>query len=152
MKREKFINRATAIHGDLYDYSLVSDDMNIKDKYKIICFIHGKFEQRGDSHLGGSGCGKCKNSVLKTVDEFIDESNIIFNYRYDYSDVKYINCKTKIDIICPINGVFQLTPDNHLSGHGCSKCAFDTNSKKMKDKAASIFEEKSNIIHNNKYR
>ena len=87
MKREKFINRATAIHGDLYDYSLVSDDMNIKDKYKIICFIHGKFEQRGDSHLGGSGCGKCKNSVLKTVDEFIDESNIIFNYRYDYSDV-----------------------------------------------------------------
>ena len=133
MKAEKFIRRAIEKHGDLYSYLLVTDTVNIKDFYQIICPVHGIFKQRGDSHLQGAGCGKCKKSILKTGDEFIDEAKILYDNFYNYESVNYIGCKTKVDIICPIHGIFQQSPDSHLAGHGCVLCAFDINSQKMKD-------------------
>ena len=42
-KTQIFITKAKAIHGDLYDYSLV-DYINNKTKVKIICSKHGVFE------------------------------------------------------------------------------------------------------------
>ena len=54
--------------------------------------------------------------------EFKIKANKIHNNFYDYSLVDYKNAKTKIKIICPLHGVFEQTPDNHLSGKGCSKC------------------------------
>ena len=47
---------------------------------------------------------------------------MVHNNKYDYSKVNYINCKIKVKIICPIHGEFEITPDNHVSKHGCSKC------------------------------
>ena len=41
---EEFIKRAKEIHGDKYDYSLV-EYKGIYEKVKIICPIHGLFEQ-----------------------------------------------------------------------------------------------------------
>ena len=41
---------------------------------------------------------------------------------YDYSKTEYINAKTKTNIICPIHGEFQQTPNNHLNGDGCPTC------------------------------
>ena len=60
---EIFIEKAKAIHGDKYDYSLV-DYKNAKTKIKIICPIHGVFEQTPNSHLNGRGCSKCKSDKI----------------------------------------------------------------------------------------
>lgn len=41
---------------------------------------------------------------------------------YDYSLVKYIKANSKIDIICPVHGVFKQSCSHHLFGSGCKKC------------------------------
>lgn len=43
--------------------------------------------------------------------------------RYDYSRVEYGKMKTKVRVVCPFHGDFQITPDNHMAGKGCPKCA-----------------------------
>lgn len=58
----------------------------------------------------------------KTKDEFIIESNIIHNNKYDYSKVEYKNNKTKVCIICPEHGEFMQCPQDHIRGRGCTKC------------------------------
>lgn len=152
MKRENFIEKATAKHGNKYDYSSIIDTANIKNKYKIICFIHGEFEQRGDAHLSGQGCGKCGNSVLSNINEFIKKANKVHNNKYDYSKVVYFNSKKKIAIICPIHNIFYQSPDSHLSGHGCPKCGFNVTSSIKKYVAGNNFIKKANKIHNDKYK
>lgn len=55
---DEVIAKAKEIHGDRYDYSLV-DYVNTKTTVKIICKVHGIFEQKMNSHLLGSGCKYC---------------------------------------------------------------------------------------------
>lgn len=58
----------------------------------------------------------------KTTDEFILEAKKKYGDKYDYSKVNYINCKTKVSIICPEHGEFWQTPHLHLNGRGCPNC------------------------------
>ncbi len=55
---EQFIAKAKRVHGDQYDYSLVSYERNDL-QVKIICPVHGEFEQKPYRHLSGDGCRKC---------------------------------------------------------------------------------------------
>ena len=151
MKLEKFIEKAKLIHGDKYDYSLVDKNISRNEKIKIICQKHDIFEQRYDAHLSGQGCGKCKNSILSNIDDFIVRANILHNNKYDYSEANYINCKTKIKIICPTHGIFKQTPDNHLNNHGCTHCGKDITTNIMKNVAAESFIGKAIKIHGDKY-
>lgn len=45
--------------------------------------------------------------------------------KYDYSKVVYTKATEKVVIICPKHGDFMQTPQNHLRGQGCPKCAFE---------------------------
>ena len=54
----EFILKAKAIHGDKYDYSKV-EYVASASKVKLICPIHGEFEQKPNNHLNGKGCKKC---------------------------------------------------------------------------------------------
>ncbi len=58
-----------------------------------------------------------------TLEEFVERANKIHSNKYDYSKVEYINNQTKVCIICPIHGEFYVTPNHHLRGVGCPKCA-----------------------------
>ena len=85
------------------------------------------------------------------IEDFINRSNIIHNFAYDYSKVCYINNKTKVNIICKRhNIIFCQRPDSHLRGIGCSICGEEkfkiTQSKKI-DKVIEDF----NIIHSYDY-
>lgn len=60
----------------------------------------------------------------KTTEEFIKEAKEIHGDKYDYSQVNYVNQLTNVSIICPIHGIFQQKPKNHLKGCGCQKCSF----------------------------
>jgi hypothetical protein len=57
-----------------------------------------------------------------THNEFIEKANDIHNSKYDYSKTIYLNHKSKIEIVCPIHGVFTQVANYHLSGRGCIKC------------------------------
>ena len=141
---DDFIDRMKKIHNNKYDYSLVNY-INIKTKIKIICPIHGCFEQTPDNHSQGKGCSKCANNIKLTNHIFIKKAKNIHGNKYDYSLVKYINSKTKVKIICPVHDVFEQLPDNHISKqYGCPKCS-------KKYKTLDEFILLSNNIHNNKY-
>lgn len=56
--KEKFIEKAKTTHRGFYDYSEV-EYVNGHTKVKIICPIHGVFEQEPASHLQGHGCPFC---------------------------------------------------------------------------------------------
>lgn len=57
-KTKYFINMAIEVHGEIYDYSL-SNYIKNNIKIKIVCPLHGEFEQVPSSHLLGIGCQKC---------------------------------------------------------------------------------------------
>jgi len=122
---DTFINNAISIHGNVYNYSL-SKYVNNKTKLKIVCSIHGEFEQTPQSHLSGSGCLKCNIlKQTKTNADFINESKLIFGDKFDYSLVDYVNNETKVKLSCKKHGEFEATPNNHLSkSQQCIKCAF----------------------------
>lgn len=147
IKRHKTLNyftdKARKIHGDAYDYTL-TEYINSNLKVKITCKQHGVFEQTPKSHISGSGCPEC--SIVKdTKETFINKANIIHGCKYDYSLVEYVNCKTKIKILCKQHGVFEQIPYYHLSKNGCKMCS------KSYKKTTIYFINKANIIHDNKY-
>lgn len=57
--------------------------------------------------------------------EFIEKRTQLHNGKYDYSNVDYINSRTKVNIICPKHGLFEQVPRSHLQGNGCPKCAHE---------------------------
>lgn len=57
-----FICRAREVHGEKYDYTLV-EYVSARRKVKIVCPIHGVFEQTPGSHLK-QGCRKCADENL----------------------------------------------------------------------------------------
>lgn len=56
-----FVNRASNLHKNKYDYSLSSYKTNY-EKLKIICKEHGVFLQTPNNHLMGNGCPGCAES------------------------------------------------------------------------------------------
>ena len=74
-----FSEKASIVHSNKYDYSLV-DYINSATKVKIICPIHGEFEQTPNSHLRGKGCSKCKFSK---GEKSIEQSLISLKINYE---------------------------------------------------------------------
>jgi hypothetical protein len=56
--KAEFATKASIIHDNKYDYSLV-EYKNNATKVKIGCSEHGIFEQKPNSHLQGKGCPIC---------------------------------------------------------------------------------------------
>ena len=118
---EDFIKKSLNIHKNRYDYSKTVYN-GAHSKVKIICKIHGVFNQEPSNHLKGSGCPNCTYNIGNT-EKFIKKSSLIHNNKYDYSLVKYTQNKKPVKIICPLHGVFEQTPDKHSNRkHGCPNC------------------------------
>lgn len=151
---EEFIIKAKCVHGDKYDYSL-AEYISAHKKIKIICHIHGEFEQISNDHLHGGKCQICailKRSKKKTLttEEFIRRAKVVHDNNYDYSLTKYIKNRLKVKIECYIHGEFEQRPNDHLNGSGCPKCAVikvHNDCKKTTEK----FIDDANLIHRNKY-
>lgn len=150
---EEFIKKANEIHNNKYNYSLVNYT-RMDAKVKIICPIHGVFEQTPSYHLKSSGCPKCGRGQ-KTKEEFIKKANEIHGNKYDYSKVDYIDNKTKVEIICPKHSSFFKSPNEHISGKaGCPLCSQESQNEikhTLFKKSKEEFIKKANEIHGNKY-
>lgn len=56
--------------------------------------------------------------------EFIAKAVAKFGDKFDYSKVDYQGARSKVVIICPIHGEFQITPKGHLTSiTGCPECS-----------------------------
>lgn len=123
----EFIRRAEEIHG-CYDYSLINYK-NSKSKVDVICKIHGAFSVSPSNHLKGRGCPKCgrikraRSKVATARREFEDKAILVHGDKYDYSLVEYKWADLPVKIICPEHGEFLQTPNTHLNGCGCKRCA-----------------------------
>jgi len=141
-----FVKDAIKAHGSVYNY----DKTKYIDESTIIeveCTInnHGVFKTLPINHLNGERCPKCKYSTRKTNEQCITDFNKKHRGLYDYSLVTYLGNKIPIQVICKIHGVFDIRPDSHLKGHGCSECA-----NNIKKTNISYINE-ANIIHKNLY-
>lgn len=66
LSQDDFIIRSKAAHGDKYDYSKTKY-IRSHDKLKIICPIHGEFEQIAQAHMSGQGCEKCGRQAVGDI-------------------------------------------------------------------------------------
>jgi hypothetical protein len=119
---EEWIIEANKLHKNKYNYSKVVYT-NGKTKISIICQEHGEFNQTPNDHLQRNGCPKCGGTYKYTTGEWIVEARKKHGNIYDYSSVVYVDAQTKVLIICRKHGAFSQTPNSHLQGHGCSRCA-----------------------------
>lgn len=123
-------------NAEYYGYSLV-EYVGASKKIKIICPVHGVFEQIASNHVAGNGCKKCaiqtnKQNIPLTTEEFLDrlakrrEDNAEV---YDYSKVVYVNNNSNIIICCPKHGDFLQKPYTHMKGSGCMRCSIEQQRK-----------------------
>lgn len=117
-----FIEKAILKHGNKYDYNLLPCEITSAFKVKIICPLHGCFEQRPSSHIMGYGCLRCSGCNKKTSEEFIYESKTVHGDKYDYSEVEYKNSNSEVVILCKIHGNFSQKAILHINGYGCPIC------------------------------
>ena len=146
---EEFIRRANEIHHNKYSYEKTSYT-NANTKVIITCPIHGDFTQKPSHHMNGHGCPHCKKNDKDTTESFIKKAKQVHGNKYDYSKVNYVNTRTKVCIICPTHGEFWQTPNDHISGAGCLKCAINNNAS-LRRIGKEEFVKRASEIHNNKY-
>lgn len=157
-KREmsSYIEQAKIVHQNRFDYSLIKELPKRDVKVLIICPTHGDFEQSFHKHLSGDGCKKCaaerlgKERIERAKNKFKFEAQLLHGNKYDYSKSIYVSATDLITITCIEHGDFEQTPNKHLNGGGCKKCAIENTRIRM-----SIPWEKYkcdlDVIHSSKY-
>jgi len=119
---EEFIERANKAHGSRFDYSLVK--YNTKRKcVKIICKVHGVFNQQPEIHIGGYGCQLCSTNIGElNVSKILDKNNITYTRQKKFKECKRIN-HLKFDFYLPnknicieFNGAQHYKPVKYFGG------------------------------------
>ncbi len=163
--KEEFVKKAKKVHGDYYDYGKVVY-INNKTVVEIICPEHGSFWQIPANHLYGKGCIKCgfkktADGLRSSLEQFLQKAEKVHGGWYFYELVEYVNSKSKVKVICPEHGLFEVSPDNHLRGKGCPSCGLlkiaETSRRHMTGKtppnkmSLDNFIKKARIVHDNQY-
>ena len=149
LTNEEFINKCKNIHGDKFDYTK-TEYVNVRTKIIIICKEHGEFNITPDNHLGKQqqGCSLCARSNHKLTEISSERLKLfkeIHNNKYTYEDLSVTD--GKINIICPIHGIFNQIIHNHEKGHGCGICFGSYKLTKISNERLN----KLKLLHNNKY-
>lgn len=110
-------------YGNMYGASLSEIDAR---KAVITCKLHGKFTL-WKHHIFDKKCicPQCMKdaSTNDNYENFIKKATELYGDRYIYTNVRYINNHTKVDIICPEHGIYRVTPNDHITKHsGCPLC------------------------------
>ncbi len=164
----KFLDKASAKFGNLFDYSLV-EYINAKTKVKIICKEHGVFEQTPDKHLQATyPCPVCNNKSrkgrhkksskrksCKTLEDFKDQlkfSTSEENYKISYQDFQGFT-KGQVIVTCTLHDSTKIfNPPRALLQvkTPCTECSSElkrnSNTKSYQD-----FLKKASVLFNGKY-
>lgn len=148
---EEFLTEAKIVHGDKYDYSMVTEYVNSTTPVTIICKTCGRpFPQTPKSHLIGHGCIYCANNTQLTTEEFIRRAKEVWGDRYTYEKSVYTTIKAKIIVTCPIHGDFSTIAYDFLKGHGCSDCGIDIIKQKRRKKQEDFIAD-CKAVHGDRY-
>lgn len=79
-----------------------------------------------------------------TTEEVIEKFKEIHKDKYTYEHFVYNGSHTKSIVTCPVHGDFLVTPNMHLLGRGCPKCAnnIKLTNDEFKRRIVDIFGEK----------
>lgn len=157
MKKEHFIEKARAIHGDKFDYSLLPDEFKSRDKVPLLCKNHGVWYVTMGNHITNKrGCPTCGFEYVSGIkkqrakDSFVEKSKKVHGDLYDYSLADYVKSGVKVKIICSKHGVFEQCPTSHMSGCGCPACGIELRSLAQRD-SNETFIAKAEKVHGNIY-
>jgi len=151
LSQEEFISKARSKHGERYNYSMAVY-RGSGARVKIICSIHGEFEQRAADHMAGGGCELCARNKLAdklrlSNDDFIQASKMKFGDRFTYDKTNYIDCRNGVIVTCKEHGDFSQLPSVHLrSNLACPECRRIKQSKSLSD-----FILQAEQIHKDRY-
>lgn len=136
---EQFVQEATAKHGGAYDYSQVSY-VNSHTNVKIICKVHGSFNQSPTSHLSGRGCPDC--SKLKSLITERENSLVSIKKRLlekTLGSVQIIadtftKINAKATFVCEKHGEFTRIVNTALyNPNTCIHCFKESNSSNIRE-------------------
>ena len=82
--------------------------------------------------------------------KFIEKAKNRHGDKYDYSKVEYINSTAKVCIICKEHGEFWQTPQGHVRGQGCPKCANIKRGDTFRSDG-DTFVKRATVLHDGKY-
>ena len=135
---EEFIKKANYVHNNFFIYDNCNFK-NVNSEVKVTCPIHGEWFPKANNHLSGMNCPQCSKEGIKheitllkpknnsttryTTETFIEKSNKVHNNEYSYDKTIYEKNNKKVIVTCSIHGDFEITPNHHLGGRGCPKCA-----------------------------
>ena len=150
---KEFIEKAVAVHGDVYDYSLTCY-VRSKEKVTITCKLHGNYTVTPNAHLKGNGCKECgvelRASKQRGNNElFLTKAREKHGDKYDYSKGEYFNSLTKVEIVCEKHGSFFQTPKIHYRAN-CPDCGRDAQIEKA-SKTTETFIEQATKKYGDKY-
>lgn len=123
---DEFLEKAFKVHGSRYSYSKTVY-VSATKKIEIDCSVHGTFLQTPNNHLDGRGCKSCAHEAIGGskrlgLEEFLSRAYDKHSDKYDYSLVEYKSGIARVKIICPIHGLFEQKPVDHMLGKGCRAC------------------------------
>jgi hypothetical protein len=115
-----FKKRANIVHESRYDYSNVTQFINIHDLISIICIDHGNFTQEINNHLRGHGCPKCNQSKGELLISIILKSlNIKYFEQHKFNDCKNIY-QLPFDFYLPdLNICLEFDGEQHFKAKTC---------------------------------
>lgn len=123
---EQFRLESKNIYNDKY---ILESPHKYKNNNTILdfkCIVHNSyFKQTPKNHLKHIGCINCRKEIcskrMKSTETFRLEAESI--HWYDYKNSIYTGCHNKLEIECPIHGIFKQTPAKHIyDKQGCPKC------------------------------
>lgn len=122
---EQFLKEAKAKFGDKLIYHNYVDQTT---KMQITCPEHGDFYILPRYHIFNQyGCPKCaiaaqSRQMKKTFTDFITQATKAHGDKFTYNEDSFVDYDNKIEITCPIHGVFKQKPKYHVTGKGCPEC------------------------------
>lgn len=121
-RQKTFIEKANKIHGDKYIYDFIHYTNN-DTPVEFICPEHGSFWSAPCDHLKGYGCGWCSGKQKHTTETWISKVKNLYNGKYSFEHVNYIDNKTKVLVTCSEHGDFDVWPTNFMKEKsGCPMC------------------------------
>ena len=147
LSTQEFIKRSKAIHGDKYDYSVMSYN-GLDYPINLICKKHNyEFTVKAAyRHIQDhyQGCQICK--AEKSQNFFFNKAKTIHGDKYDYSESSFIGWKKPIDIICKKHNykftLIMAQAHVGVSKQGCPICSAE--------KIAQFYAEKSKATEERK--
>lgn len=116
---QMYITEASAKHHGRYNYSNVSEADYIVGKIKIICQIHGEFQQNKKDHLYSlSGCTDCSLSKGElSIKQTLENLGVNFVTQKTFPDLflNKKNCKLRYDFFLPdFNLLIEYDGEQHF--------------------------------------